>query len=149
MKFHRTLLFCVLAATACASTTREPLSTTYTPSEVVNNISSLDGRVIRVTGYLIIGQDTRALWNSRDDVAAVTRDHISGRDPIWNHCITAYYDFAIARLVQHASGSDVEVVGTVVDNRDHQRGVDLWACNDISISIHRIAVPAARNPELR
>ncbi|HEX8641839.1 MAG TPA: hypothetical protein VF704_11895 [Allosphingosinicella sp.] len=59
-------------------------------------------------------------------------------DPIWNHCITAYYDFAIAPQIEEVVDTMIDAVGTVGVDRDESTGIDLWGCNPVHITIHRL-----------
>lgn len=134
-------LAAIVAASVVAGcvSAQSPVSPpTYRPSDIVQNIQSLNGREIRIVGYLRLGSETRALWDSRALYETAGERGASGGDPIWNHCITAYYDLAIAREAQSAAGSMIEAVGTVGVQRDEDENVDLWGCNDVHITIHRI-----------
>ena len=111
---------------------------TYRPAEIVRDIRALDGRQLRIAGYLRLGQEARALWQSRRDFEEARARGASGGDPVWDRCITAYYDLAIARAVERAAGSAVEIVGTVGVDRGGEEGVDLWRCNPVHVTIHRI-----------
>jgi hypothetical protein len=123
---------------SCSTVQHANLTQTRMPSDIVRDGSALDGKRVRVVGYLVLGQEVRALWNSPQDRDDAARRQASGGDPIWNHCLTAYYDTSIAPNVERASRSMVEVVGTVAVDRNDEDGVDLWGCNDTSITIHQI-----------
>jgi hypothetical protein len=126
---------------SCVTIPRTDTNIVLKPSDAVRDISTLEGRRVRLSGYLVLGQEVRVLWDSpqyRDEAAA---RQASGADPVWNHCLTAYYDFAIARSVESASRSMVDVIGTIGINRQEDDAVDLWSCNDVYITIHQIRRP--------
>jgi len=133
-----TILLASSLTAGCVSARPPGSPPAYRPSDIVHNIQSLNGREIRVAGYFRLGAETRALWDSRPLYEAARERGASGGDPIWNHCITAYYDIAIAREVESAAGSVIDAVGTVGIQRDGNESVDLWGCNDVHITIHRI-----------
>lgn len=142
MKILQISIVFVVATAGCASVNRSS-QRIFTPSDIVHNAAALKGRQVHVIGHLALGQDTRALWDSSRDEEDAARGHHGLTDPIWDRCITAYYDFGVAQSVQRASSSYVEVVGTVGDSRGDRRGLDLWSCNDIYITIHAVGNPTS------
>jgi hypothetical protein len=110
----------------------------YRPSEVVRDAAAFEGKAISMSGYLILEDEARAFWDSEDDADEVVRRGASGGDPIWNRCITAYFDRKTVRSLSIPTKANIEVIGTVgVTNRDKD-GVDLWACNDVYITVHQL-----------
>ncbi|MEA3030030.1 MAG: hypothetical protein QOG13_1355 [Sphingomonadales bacterium] len=139
-----------LTVTACArggcSNVASQAPSPYRPSAVVGNIDHLRGRRVRIDGYLILGQDTRALWDSRSDAETVASTLPASANDIWNHCITAYYQLSLGSRLEQLSGSDVSVEGTIGVNRNEDDEVDLWSCNDVYVNIDRIVPRHADGP---
>ena len=109
-------------------------SRTYRPSEVVAEADTLRGRLIRVRGYLILRTEAHGLWDSRDD-----HDYIQSRlphpdDPVWTHCITAYYDERGVRAIGRNHPRDMVAVGEIGVARS-DNSIDFGACNDVYITI--------------
>jgi hypothetical protein len=105
----------------------------YRPSQVVHDIEKLRGKTIRVSGYLELGPERRGLWDRSGDPDATQGR--SADDAIWDHCITVYHDRAGAAAFGRVAKAMVEVIGKVGTAADDQATVDLWACNDVHITV--------------
>jgi len=139
MNKGRLLAFSIASVAAgCAPLLSEEPGRVYYPSEVVQNIELLDGRQIRVAGYLRLGTESMALWDSQQHFQDAERREANDGDPIWNHCITAYYNFSIERQFQDANGSMIEAAGTIGIYRDESTGIDLWGCNVVHVTLHHL-----------
>jgi hypothetical protein len=91
-----------------------------------------------IRGYLRLGQESRSLWDSRAIYDEVVRTNAIDGDPIWNHCVTIYYDLSISRQITSLAGMDVEITGTVGLNRNGAEGWDLWSCNDVYVTAQNV-----------
>jgi hypothetical protein len=126
------------AASACAAPTRVSTQEAYKPSEVVRQSLALKGKNVMIRGYLVLEDESHGLWDSKEDVDGIMRRIALGQDPVWDHCITIYFDRKIGRTLRIPTRGNVEVTGTVdVTNREKD-GVDLWACNDTYMDAHRL-----------
>jgi hypothetical protein len=98
----------------------------------------LAGKAVSVSGYLILEDEAHALWNSKEDADEVVQRRASGGDPIWKRCIAIYFNRKIARSLRIPTRGNIEATGTIGITDRKKDGVDLWACNDVYITAHRV-----------
>ncbi|HYD37001.1 MAG TPA: hypothetical protein VEA60_05275 [Allosphingosinicella sp.] len=132
-------LLAVFALVGCAAARPSPPpAQLLSPSEVTRSAQSLKGKTVNVSGYLILADEAHALWDSQADADEVVRRRASGGDPIWSRCIAIYFDRKVGRTLKKPTRGNIVATGTIGVTDRAKDGVDLWACSDIYIEVHRL-----------
>lgn len=139
MKAHYSRLVIVLVS-LCSCVSAKPVAPNpiIKPSDVTRDAGVLKGKIVSISGYLILGDEAHAFWNSKADADEVVQRGASGGDPIWNRCIAIYFNRKIARSLRIPTRGNIEVRGKVGVTDRKKDGVDLWACNDVYVTVDRL-----------
>jgi len=104
----------------------------YKPSEIIRAGRYLVGHRIRAAGYMVIAENTRELWDSREDFEQSRR---SGSPEQWNRCINFYYDLNLQPEIDRLNRSAIMASVTV---GDPEGSIDILGCNSSFIAAHGI-----------
>jgi hypothetical protein len=108
-----------------------------TPTELVQEAAERAGGTVEVSGYLVSGTDTRALWQTEAAHTQASEAVQHGRmpyEPYYRHCVTL---FGRESDLQRLRGTTVRVTGTV-EVLAHDDLRNLWACNAVSVHVQRV-----------
>jgi len=129
---YRPLACVFLLLLSCSTDRVSSTEVIYRPSQIVRAGSALVGHRLRAAGYVIIGENTRELWDSREDFEQAAR---SGSRQQWDKCITFYYDLTLRTDIDRLNRSNI-IASVTVGNPSGS--VDIWACNESFVTAHRI-----------
>lgn len=96
-----------------------------TPSQAIAQADALDGKRVRIGGFVDLGTNSRCLWDSVSEYRT--------RGTRWDHVITLSEGASIWKRRDHLNHRFVVVEGTLKRHINEPDVVDLWQCNDVGI----------------
>jgi hypothetical protein len=137
---HVSLGLAIAILCSCVSAAPTTPEATLKPSEITENANKLKEQTVVASGYLILGDEAHALWDSKKDADEVVQRRASGGDPIWKNCIAIYFDRKVSRTLKSPMRGNITVTGSVGITDRKKDGVDLWACSDIYITARKLVI---------
>jgi hypothetical protein len=130
-RFRAAFAFLTLLS-ACASLPqgRGPARASLRPSDVVRDVRALNGREVRVRGYLTFGSHARILWDSEAVARGVLPEGVHPLDV----CLTLIDTLRHRRALTRNRGRIVTLRGVVRANILEGR-VDFGACSDTGLEL--------------
>lgn len=124
---------CIAAACASESPVHHAVGDTILPSSAITDRSSLDGKIIEISGYLVAEFEDRGLWDSK-------RYHKKYESR--NHCVSLLIPKNMLEEVSAISGKIVVIKGKFVSDLGRRGTVVLGACNNSAIEVQEIQAQA-------
>lgn len=124
------VLLTLLSACTALPQTRGPAGAALRPSDVVREVRALEGREVRVRGYLAFGSHARILWDSEAAARGVLPEGVHPLDL----CLTLIDTLRHRRALTRNRGRIVTLRGVVRANILEGR-VDFGACSDTGLQL--------------
>lgn len=135
MKFAASLVCLLLAS--CASTGRGqlPVDDAILPSDVIRNHASLDGHIVKISGYLVAKFEDRGIWDSKGKYEKYDSSA---------SCVSLLIPKSALAEIEGNSGKRVVMEGKVVADLRRRGTVVLGICNFVAVEVQNVVVIETR-----